>query len=70
MTLYGHASEVLVQKGQVVRRGEPIAAVGHTGLATGSHLHFEVRAGGKPVDPRQALKAYMGRDEESGKRNP
>jgi murein DD-endopeptidase MepM/ murein hydrolase activator NlpD len=62
-TLYGHASELLVQEGQQVHKGTPIAKVGHTGRSTGSHLHFEVRHKGIPTDPTRALKAYTARDE-------
>lgn len=54
-TLYGHTSEIYVSEGQIIRRGEPIAAVGSTGLSTGPHLHFEVRLGGEPVDPMEYL---------------
>jgi murein DD-endopeptidase MepM/ murein hydrolase activator NlpD len=57
-TLYAHASDLLVREGERVRQGQPIARVGHTGRATGTHLHFEVRQGGRPVDPSRALKIY------------
>ncbi|MEZ4416271.1 MAG: M23 family metallopeptidase [Gemmatimonadota bacterium] len=50
-TRYGHASELLVRKGQTVSRGDVIALVGNTGLATASHLHYEVRVNGTPVNP-------------------
>jgi murein DD-endopeptidase MepM/ murein hydrolase activator NlpD len=44
-TLYAHLSKVLVQTGQTVQTGDEIGLVGMTGVATGSHLHFEVRLG-------------------------
>ncbi len=50
-TLYGHTSGVYVSEGQAIERGQPIAAVGSSGLSTGPHLHFEVRQNGEPVDP-------------------
>lgn len=55
VTRYAHASMALVQVGQPVERGVPIAQVGDTGLAIGSHLHYEVLHYGKPVDPRRFL---------------
>lgn len=50
-TCYGHQSQILVAPGQVVRAGQVIGRVGATGAATGPHLHFEVRLGGRPTDP-------------------
>ena len=54
-TLYAHHERNLVGVGDAVRRGQPIALVGHTGNATGDHLHFEVRWNGGTVDPRTVL---------------
>jgi murein DD-endopeptidase MepM/ murein hydrolase activator NlpD len=50
-TLYGHCSARLVREGQSVRQGQQIARVGATGMATGPHLHCEVRHNGVPVAP-------------------
>jgi murein DD-endopeptidase MepM/ murein hydrolase activator NlpD len=50
-TKYAHLSKVVVQEGQQVTRGQPIAAVGNSGLSTGPHLHYEVHVNGKVVDP-------------------
>lgn len=54
-TLYQHCSATYVSVGQSVSVGQNIAAVGSTGASTGPHLHFEVWAGGVPVDPRLYL---------------
>jgi len=51
MTRYAHCSKILVVRGQRVKRGDKIALVGATGLATGPHLHYEVWVNGKAVDP-------------------
>ncbi|MFC1503930.1 peptidoglycan DD-metalloendopeptidase family protein [Spirochaetota bacterium] len=51
-TRYAHLSRYYVRKGEKVTLQQPIGEVGSTGMATGSHLHFEVRRYGKPIDPR------------------
>jgi len=50
-TVYAHQSHIGVTQGERVARGAVIGAVGSTGVSTGPHLHFEVRQGGKAVDP-------------------
>ena len=55
-TLYGHASKLNVRAGQSVKSGQTIGNVGSTGWSTGPHLHFEVRKGGRPVDPAQFVR--------------
>ena len=50
-TLYAHGSEILVEVGQSVKRGEAVLKVGSTGYSTGPHAHFEVRINGITTDP-------------------
>ena len=50
-TLYAHGSEILVEVGQTVKRGDPVLKVGSTGYSTGAHAHFEVRLNGVVTDP-------------------
>ena len=50
-TLYGHNSELAVDEGQSVAKGQVISYAGSTGNSTGPHVHFEVRVNGDPVDP-------------------
>lgn len=51
VTVYGHASEMKVKRGQTIKRGQEIATAGRTGNATAPKLHFEVRKNSTPVDP-------------------
>ena len=50
-TVYAHLSRMQVKRGQTIKQGDIIGAVGTTGLSTGPHLHFEFRIGGRHVDP-------------------
>jgi murein DD-endopeptidase MepM/ murein hydrolase activator NlpD len=50
-TRYGHAAKLLVRVGQQVRRGDIVAQVGSTGIATSAHLHYEVRLNGRAQNP-------------------
>jgi murein DD-endopeptidase MepM/ murein hydrolase activator NlpD len=51
VTRYAHNQQNLVEPGDVVRKGEPIALLGSTGRSTGAHVHFEVYKHGRSVDP-------------------
>ena len=50
-TVYGHMSKFLVDENDFVKSGEPIGLAGNTGRSFGSHLHFETRFLGKPINP-------------------
>jgi len=54
-TRYGHLSSFAVKPGQTVKRGDTIGYVGSTGRATGFHLHYEILANGKLINPLQLL---------------
>ncbi|OWY05348.1 MULTISPECIES: M23 family metallopeptidase [unclassified Thioclava] len=56
-TRYGHLNKFHVKVGQKVSQGEWIADMGNTGHSTGPHLHYEVRLGGKPINPMTFIKA-------------
>ena len=55
VTAYANASEILVKRGETVKRGQVIAKSGETGNVTSPQLHFEIRKGATPVDPAQYL---------------
>lgn len=56
-TLYAHNSRLRVKAGQRVSRGDRIADVGSTGRSTGNHLHYEIRVGNRPINPRKFIEA-------------
>lgn len=57
--LYAHLSTIIVKKGQIVQKGDYIGTVGHSGLATGNHLHYEVRQKDKLKDPLCYFYSYL-----------
>lgn len=57
VTVYGHNSQILVQRGQKVRRGEEVAKSGMSGNAKSPKLHFEVRKNSAPVNPSKYLES-------------
>ena len=50
-TVYGHNSQILVQVGDFITRGQVVAEVGNTGTSTAPHLHFEVHWRSRAIDP-------------------
>ena len=56
-TRYGHLSAISVRPGDRITRGQLIGRMGSTGRSTGSHLHYEVRIDGKPVNPIPFMKS-------------
>ena len=55
VTAYAHASQLMVKRGQSIKRGQVIAKSGQTGDASSPQLHFEIRKGSTPVDPLRFL---------------
>lgn len=70
ITLYAHNRDLRVKSGQKVRKGQVIATVGESGKTSGPHLHFEVRVGGRPVDPLGLLGPVPKPQERSARRAP
>jgi len=56
VTRYGHNSELVVSRGEVVRKGQVISKMGTTGRSTGPHIHFEVFKNGRTVDPASYIR--------------
>lgn len=55
MTRFGHLASIQVKPGQTVKRWQKVGTVGSTGRSTGSHLHYEIRLGDKPMNPMKYL---------------
>ena len=55
-TLYAHLDRIRVREGQSVQRSQVIGTAGDSGVATGVHLHFEIRRNGNPVDPAMYIR--------------
>ena len=55
VTKFGHMDKFFVKKGEEVNRGEVIGLMGNTGRNTGSHVHYEVRINGTPVNPEKYI---------------
>ena len=67
MSLYSHLSEIQVNKGDVVKKGQTIARTGSTGLAFGDHLHFGMLVGGVEVTPLEWIDPKWIRDNITGR---
>jgi murein DD-endopeptidase MepM/ murein hydrolase activator NlpD len=60
---YAHAMRLLVEQGDNVRKGQPIALLGSSGISSAPHLHFEIWKNGEPLDPEQFIFALQQRKE-------
>nr|WP_246187601.1 M23 family metallopeptidase [Ornithinibacillus caprae] len=57
-TIYAHLSEINVDQGETVKKGETIGSIGSTGRSTGPHLHYEIIKDNEPVDPKTYINIY------------
>ncbi|MEJ1335125.1 MAG: M23 family metallopeptidase [Candidatus Sedimenticola sp. (ex Thyasira tokunagai)] len=57
MTRYGHNSKLLVKSGELVTKGQVIAAMGSSGRSTGPHVHFEIARNGQAINPSKYLRS-------------
>jgi murein DD-endopeptidase MepM/ murein hydrolase activator NlpD len=58
MTRYGHLSRLAVQANQFIQRGELLGYTGNTGRSTSSHLHYEIHANKRPINPWRNLSHF------------
>jgi murein DD-endopeptidase MepM/ murein hydrolase activator NlpD len=56
VTKYGHLKRILVNNGDVIKRGQAIGIQGNTGKSTGAHLHYEIQYNNRPLDPQRFIK--------------
>jgi len=69
-TVYAHLGKILIPIGSKVDGGTPLGLVGSSGRSTGPHLHFELRYGGRPIDPMKLLRSrYAQRKEKAVPKN-
>lgn len=68
-TLYAHGSQIMVEVGQSVKRGDEVLKVGSTGYSTGPHAHFEVRINGQYTDPMPYITSQTPQTESNNEGN-